>query len=98
MFYKRGWRDAEPGVILLHRGVRGRTVSRRVSTTRHAGTRFRDEFLSMTLFASVAEARVLCEAFRREYNEERAHQSLGYLTPNEFKEKWLQKQSVDPGD
>lgn len=61
-------------------------------------SRFRDEFLSMTLFASVAEARVLCEGFRREYNEERPHQSLGYLTPNEFKEKWLQKQSVNPGD
>jgi putative transposase len=52
--------------------------------------RFRDEFLSGTLFASVAEARVLCEGFRREYNEERPHQSLGYLTPQEFKQQWLQ--------
>jgi putative transposase len=60
--------------------------------------RFRDEFLSMTLFTSVAEARVLCEAFRREYNEERAHQSLGYLTPDEFKAKWLREQSNDSGD
>lgn len=54
--------------------------------------RFRDEFLAETLFASVAEARVLCEAFRRDYNEARPHQSLGYLTPSEFKQKWLSEQ------
>ena len=60
--------------------------------------RFRDEFLYGTLFATVAEARVLCEGFRREYNEERPHQSLGYLTPAEFKAKWLQEQSQTTGD
>lgn len=60
--------------------------------------RFRDEFLYGTLFASVAEARVLCEGYRREYNEERPHQSLGYLTPQEFKQRWLQKQSQTTGD
>lgn len=60
--------------------------------------RFRDEFLSETLFASVAEARVLCEAFRQEYNDERPHQSLGYLTPVEYKQQWLQQQSENPGD
>ena len=59
--------------------------------------RFRDEFLSETLFTSVAEARVLCEAWRREYNGERPHQSLGYKTPQEFKQQWLQQQSDDPG-
>jgi transposase InsO family protein len=60
-------------------------------------SRFRDEFLSMTLFMSVAEARVLCEGFRRAYNQERPHQSLGYLTPLEFKGTWLQEHSQDPG-
>jgi putative transposase len=55
--------------------------------------RFRDEFLYGTLFVSLAEARVLCETWRREYNEERSHQSLGYLTPAEFKAKWLQEQA-----
>jgi putative transposase len=59
--------------------------------------RFRDEFLYGTLFASVAEARVLCEGYRKEYNEERPHQSLGYLTPAEFKQQWLQQQSENPG-
>jgi putative transposase len=60
--------------------------------------RFRDEFLSVTLFASIVEARVLCEAFRREYNQERPHQSLGYLTPAEFKQKWLSEQPQTAGD
>jgi putative transposase len=53
--------------------------------------RFRDEFLYGTLFAGIAEARVLSESFRREYNEERPHQSLGYLTPLEFKQQWLKE-------
>jgi putative transposase len=61
-------------------------------------SRFRDEFLYGTLFASVAESRVLCEGYRREYNEDRPHQSLGYLTPAEFKQKWLQEQSRTTGD
>ncbi len=60
--------------------------------------RFRDEFLSITLFANVAEARVLCHGYRREYNEERPHQSLGYLTPAEFKQQWLQEHSKTTGD
>lgn len=55
--------------------------------------RFRDEFLYGTLFANLAEARVLIEAWRREYNEERSHQSLGYLTPAEFTAKWRQEQA-----
>lgn len=52
-------------------------------------SRLRDEFLYGTLFGSVAEARVLVEQFRQEYNTERPHQSLGYLTPEEFRQQWL---------
>lgn len=60
--------------------------------------RFRDEFLAETCFANVAECRVLSEAWQREYNEERPHQSLRYLTPQEFKAEWLENQSQAPGD
>jgi putative transposase len=59
--------------------------------------RFRDEFLYATLFSNLAEARVLVEAFRREYNTDRPHQSLGYLTPAEFKQQWLQRHSSPDG-
>lgn len=61
-------------------------------------SRFRDEFLAETLFVSVAEARVLIETFRREYNEERPHQSLGYKTPHEYKQEWLNTHSQPDGD
>jgi putative transposase len=61
-------------------------------------SRFRDEFLSETLFASVAEAQVLIEGWRREYNSERPHQALGYKTPDEYKQEWLATQSQPDGD
>lgn len=48
-------------------------------------SRFRDECLNMEAFSSLAEAKVVIEAWRRHYNEERPHSSLGYLTPTEFR-------------
>ncbi len=53
----------------------------------------RDECLNMHSCHAVAEARVILEAFRRQYNEERPHSSLGYRTPAEFKRDWAQAQS-----
>lgn len=44
----------------------------------------RDECLNLEVFHSLAEARVLIEQWRRFYNTERPHSSLGYLTPAEF--------------
>lgn len=54
-------------------------------------SRLRDEFLNGQLFESLLEARVLLEDWRREYNYERLHSSLCYLTPVEFKELWEQQ-------
>jgi putative transposase len=54
----------------------------------------RDECLAMYAFASVAEARVELERYRREYNEERPHSRLGYRTPAAFKADWLADQST----
>jgi putative transposase len=53
----------------------------------------RDECLNLYAFASVAEARVILERYRREYNEERPHSSLGYRSPAEFKRDWHTDQS-----
>lgn len=46
--------------------------------------KLRDECLNMHLFGSLSSARGLLSAWRRHYNEERPHSSLGYLTPMEW--------------
>ena len=46
--------------------------------------KFRDECLNREMFMSIVEARVIAEDWRKEYNEERPHSSLGYTTPAEF--------------
>jgi putative transposase len=46
--------------------------------------KLRDECLNRELFASLAEARVILEGWRVEYNTFRPHSSLGYQTPDQF--------------
>jgi transposase InsO family protein len=46
--------------------------------------KLRDECLNRELFGTLAEARVILESWRIEYNEHRPHSSLGYKTPGEF--------------
>lgn len=41
----------------------------------------RRELLNAYLFESLDEARTMCENWRIDYNEERPHKSLGYLSP-----------------
>ena len=43
--------------------------------------RLRDEFLNGEIFYSLAEARVIIEAWRRHFNAVRPHASLGYRAP-----------------
>ena len=45
--------------------------------------RLRDECLNEHWFTSLAHARAVIEAWRREYNEERPKKSLGGLTPSQ---------------
>jgi putative transposase len=49
--------------------------------------RFRDECLNDHWFLSLREARVLIEAWRKDYNLNRPHSSLGNITPAEFAAK-----------
>ncbi len=44
--------------------------------------RLRDECLNLEWFGNLAEANVVIGAWRRHYNEERPHSSLGYQTPH----------------
>lgn len=48
---------------------------------------FRDECLNTNWFWSVKEAQIVIEKWRKEYNDERPHGSLGGLTPSQFAKK-----------
>ena len=45
----------------------------------------RDECLNLHWFESMAEARGVIEAWRRDYNESRPHMALGHRTPQEYR-------------
>lgn len=46
--------------------------------------KFRDECLNEHWFVTLQEAQLVIEAWRREYNEERPHSTIGDMTPMEF--------------
>jgi putative transposase len=46
--------------------------------------RFRDDCLNAHWFLSLADARAKIETWRRGYNENRPHTSLGWLTPVDY--------------
>src|SRR5690606_15553216 len=46
----------------------------------------RRELLNAYLFYSLAEVRAMCEDWRIDYNTERPHKSLGYLSPLKYAE------------
>ncbi len=56
--------------------------------------RLRQECLTQHWFASLDEAQSIVEAWRQDYNHERPHGSLQYQTPNEFIDRWRQKQNI----
>jgi len=43
--------------------------------------KLRDELLNGEVFDTVLEAQVVVDQWRKEYNEERPHSSLGYVPP-----------------
>ncbi len=49
--------------------------------------RLREECLNVRWFGNLFEARGKIALWRREYNEERPHSSLGYRTPEEFSDE-----------
>lgn len=60
--------------------------------------KFRDECLNEHWFLSMRHAREVIAAWRQEYNEERPHSSLGYLTPNQFADSFLTADSMSVPD
>ena len=49
--------------------------------------RLREEYLTVSWFQNLFDARRKIAAWRTEYNEERPHSSLGHQTPKEFADK-----------
>jgi putative transposase len=58
--------------------------------------RFREECLNAEVFYTPAEAKSVAEGWRRYYNHERPHSSLGYLTPAEFRRGVRQVGALPP--
>ncbi|MCG3196160.1 MAG: hypothetical protein GHCLOJNM_00631 [bacterium] len=47
----------------------------------------------MEVFRNLAEAKVVIQAWRQRYNQERPLSSLGYLTPLEYRAQWEREQN-----
>lgn len=60
--------------------------------------KFRDECLNEHWFLSIRHAKGVIEDWRQEYNDERPHSSLGYLTPNQFVVSFLTADSMSVSD
>lgn len=60
--------------------------------------RFRDECLNEHWFTSLQHAKVVIDAWRREYNEERPKRSLDGLTPAAYAKTLIQKSGKLPSD
>ena len=56
--------------------------------------RFRDEYLRMEAFGNRREAAVVAESWRKYYNTQRPHSSLGYRTPEEYRRGWETEQAL----
>ena len=48
------------------------------------GSRLRDELLAIELFSCLAEAQVVIEDWRQDYNQNRPHSALGMMSPSAF--------------
>ena len=52
------------------------------------GSRVRDELLGVELFQTLAEAQLLVEDWRLDYNTNRPHSALGMMAPARFAASW----------
>ena len=60
--------------------------------------KMRDECLNENYFINLSDAQEKIENFRVDYNNNRTHSSLKYLTPIEFKNIWNNGQELITSD
>lgn len=58
--------------------------------------KFREECLNDNWFFTIWNARDIIESWRIHYNSKRPHSSLDFLTPDEYKHKWMASQGLAP--
>ena len=58
--------------------------------------KLRDEFLNVSWFRNLFDARAKAAAWQQEYNEQRPHSAIGYLTPAAFAASWNSVTSPSP--
>jgi putative transposase len=56
----------------------------------------RRELLNAYLFYNLSEVRTMTEEWREDYNTERPHKSLGYLSPLRYAEQWHKSSFNEP--
>ena len=57
--------------------------------------KLRDECLNQNVFLSLADARDSLERWRHDYNENRPHGSLGWMTPKGYRKKYQPSTQVE---
>ena len=58
--------------------------------------RVRDEVLDVELFGSTAEARLILDEWRVDYNAGHPHSALGMLSPERFATRWREQHTERP--
>ena len=61
------------------------------------GSRVRDELLAIEQFSCLAEAQILIEDWREDYNQHRPHSALGMSSPARFAKAWRSRHEVFAG-
>jgi putative transposase len=55
---------------------------------------FRRELLSVTLFSTVRQARLMAQQWRTDYNTERPHKALRYMSPLDYLQVWIRMEAM----
>ena len=53
------------------------------------------ELLNETLFRSLPHARIALDAWRKDYNMNRPHSKLGWMTPADYAARWTDNEELE---